>query len=95
MPTAKKDNNDELAASKEAAMDALDKLLEARDHFRHAAESAGLDLKDEAIQQLEMGKAKVNELSAEASTYMVNKPLQTLGLAFLGGFIVAQFMSRK
>ena len=42
---------DELAASKEAALDAYEKLLEAKQHLKLAAESAGVDMKDEAIEQ--------------------------------------------
>lgn len=96
MPATKSEGVDtELAASKKAAMEALDKLLEARSHFRQAAEAAGLDLKDEAVQHLEQGKLKAKELSLEANEYMVDKPLQTLGIAFVGGFILSQILSRK
>jgi hypothetical protein len=41
---------DELAASKEAVLSAYDKLLEAKEHFKLAAEAAGVDIKDEATE---------------------------------------------
>src|SRR5690554_6089841 len=95
MEATKKDGRDaELEASKKSAREALDKLLEAKDHFRQAAESAGLDVREEAIEQLARGRAKVDEFSDEASQYMVDKPLQTLGIAFLGGFILSHFLKK-
>ena len=87
--------NDELDASKKAAMEALDNLIEARGHFRQAAEAAGLDLRDEALQRLEQGKAKAGEWEEEVSEYLHEKPLQTLGLAVLGGFVLAKLLSRS
>jgi len=99
MATTKKQGSEgsreELEASKKAAMEALDKLLEAKDHFRQAAEAAGLDLKEEAIDQLAKGKEKAQDLGQEINQYMTEKPLQTLGIAFVGGFILAQILSRK
>lgn len=94
MATANR-KNDELDASKKAAMEALDNLIEARGHFRQAAEAAGLDLRDEALQRLAQGKAKAGEWEEEASEYLHEKPLQTLGLAFLGGFILSKLLSRS
>lgn len=87
--------DEELKASKKAAMDALDKLFEAKEHFAQAAEAAGLDMKDEAIDQLTRGKAKAQELGTEANEYMLEKPMQTLGIAFVSGFILSQILSRK
>lgn len=96
MVAAKKEGRDEeLEASKESAREALDKLLEAKEHFRQAAEAAGLDVREEAVEQLSRGRAKVDEFSDEAGNYMHEKPLQTLGIAFLGGFILSHLLSRK
>lgn len=91
----KSEANDELNASKKAAMEALDSLIEARSHFREAAEAAGLDLRDEAVRRLEQGKVKAGQWEDEASDYIHEKPLQTLGLAFLGGFILSKLLSRS
>jgi len=85
----------ELDATKQAAMEALDKLIEARGHFRAAAEEAGLDLRDEALQRLEQGKARAYEYSDELTEYFHEKPLQTIGLAVLGGFLLSKVLSRS
>jgi ElaB/YqjD/DUF883 family membrane-anchored ribosome-binding protein len=85
----------ELAASKESAMKAYDKLLEAKDHFRRAAEAAGIDLKHDAMDQLSKGREKATEISHQANTYMKEKPLATLGIAFAAGYVLAQLFSRK
>lgn len=87
--------NDELTASKAAVMEAYDKMLEAKDHFRKAAEAAGMDLKHDAVEHLEKGRAKAGELGKQADTYMREKPLATLGIAFAAGFILSQAFSRK
>ena len=97
MVTAKKEEPDrsaELEASREAVMAALDKLLEAKDHFRKAAEAAGLDLKHEAVDQLDKGKEKAKELGDQASHYVHAKPLETLGIAFLAGLVFAQILRK-
>lgn len=94
MTTADKSQN-ELAASKESAVKAYEKLLEAKDHFRKAAESAGLDMKQDALEQLSKGREKASELSHQANDYMKEKPLATLGIAFAAGFVLAQMFSRR
>ncbi len=92
---AGKTTEKELEASRAAAMEALDKLLEAKSHFRSAAEAAGLDLKDEAIDQLTEGRAKAEELGLQASEYVYEKPLASLAIAFVGGFVISQLLTRK
>lgn len=86
---------DELAASKEAALDAYEKLLEAKQHLKLAAESAGVDMKDEAIEQLLKGRAKTEELADQTSVFIREKPLASLGIAFVGGLIISRLFSRK
>ncbi|MEX1197941.1 MAG: hypothetical protein WEB57_08790 [Pseudohongiellaceae bacterium] len=93
--TNRKSGNPELEASKKAAMEALDNLIEARSHFRQAAEAAGLDLRDEALQRLAQGKARAGAMEDELHEYVNEKPLQTLGIAFLGGFILSKLLSRS
>ncbi|MGC1507924.1 hypothetical protein FT643_07315 [Ketobacter sp. MCCC 1A13808] len=85
----------ELAASKESVMDAYDKLMEASSHFRKAAEAAGIDLKQDAVDNLAKGREKAGELGKQADTLMKEKPLATLSVAFVFGFILSQFFSRK
>lgn len=89
------DPKDDIDSGKEAAMAAYKKLLEAKEHFKHAAESAGLDWKDGAEAQLEKGKAKASELCGDANNYLRDKPMATLGIAFAAGFLISQLMSKK
>ncbi|MFT6987432.1 MAG: ElaB/YqjD/DUF883 family membrane-anchored ribosome-binding protein [Psychromonas sp.] len=96
MSTTKgKTREEELAASKEAVLSAYDNLLEAKEHFRLAAESAGVDLKHEATDQLLKGRAKTEALGEQASVFVREKPLATLGIAFATGVILSQIFSRK
>lgn len=85
----------ELAASKEAVLSAYDTLLEAKEHFKLAAEAAGVDVKDEVTEQLLKGRAKTEELGEQAAGYIREKPLATLGIAFVAGYILSQLFSRK
>lgn len=85
----------EFEASKMSALEALEKLLEAREHFQNAATAAGVDIKHEAVEQLLAGKTKAEELVQEISEYAREKPGTTIALAFVGGFLLAQLLSRK
>jgi ElaB/YqjD/DUF883 family membrane-anchored ribosome-binding protein len=93
--SASRGKNAEIAASKEAAMEAYEKLLEARQHFRRAAEAAGLDARDEAMEQFARGREKAEAIGAEAGAYVRQRPLASLGLAFLAGYILAQVFGRR
>ena len=96
MPSVKnKTKEEELAASKEAVTSAYDKLMEAKEHFRLAAEAAGVDMKQEAAEQLQKGKAKTEELGEQASVFVREKPLATLSIAFITGYVLSQILSRK
>jgi ElaB/YqjD/DUF883 family membrane-anchored ribosome-binding protein len=86
---------EELATSKEAVMSAYNKLLEAKEHFRLAAEAAGVDMKQEATEQLQKGRAKGEELGKQASVFIQEKPLATLSVAFIAGYVLSQLFSRK
>jgi ElaB/YqjD/DUF883 family membrane-anchored ribosome-binding protein len=87
--------DDELAASKQAVLSAYDKLLEAKEHLKLAAEAAGVDMKDEAIEQLLKGRAKTEALGQQASVFVREKPLASLGIAFVGGLVISSLFSRK
>ena len=96
MPTTTtKTKADELAASKEAVLSAFDILLEAKEHFKSAAEAAGVDIKDEATEQLLKGREKTEALGEQASGFIREKPLATLGIAFITGFVISQLSTRK
>jgi ElaB/YqjD/DUF883 family membrane-anchored ribosome-binding protein len=95
MAAAKKPSTEkEFDASKEAVKEALDKLMEARVHFQHAAELAGLDLKSETVEQLGRGKEKAEQLSEQLNQYTREKPLTALAVAFVGGFIMSQLLKK-
>lgn len=85
----------EFEASKAAALEAFDKLLEARKHFQNAATAAGVDLKHEAIEQLMASKSKAQDFGAELSELAKTKPSTTVAIAFLGGFVLAQLLGRR
>lgn len=85
----------EIDSGKEAVAAAYSKLMEAKEHFKHAAESAGMDWKNDAEGQLARGKSKASELCDHANSYLHDKPLATLGIAFAAGFLVSQLMSKK
>lgn len=93
--TTGKTKESELTASKEAVMSAYDKLLEAKEHFKLAAEAAGVDIKDEATAQFLKGRAKTEEIGEQAAVYIREKPLATIGIAFITGYVLSQLFSRK
>ncbi|MEQ9462046.1 MAG: hypothetical protein RJQ10_00165 [Haliea sp.] len=90
-----KDKQQELESGKEAALAAYHSLLEAQAHFRQAAEAAGLDLKSDAVAQLLKGKDKADELGQDLEKYVHEKPLATLGLAFVAALLMARLLSRN
>ena len=52
-------------------------------------------MKDEAIEQLLKGRAKTEELVDQTSVFIREKPLASLGIAFVGGLIISRLFSRK
>lgn len=86
---------EEVDAGKEAVLSAYNNLLEASEHFKHAARAAGLDLKEEAGDKLQQGREKALSLGQQANDYAQERPLAALGVAFAAGFIVAQLLGRK
>lgn len=99
MATEKTDKAEELDATREAARAALENLLQAKEHFKKAAEAAGLDAKHEAQEKLHRGRDKAEQVGDQLSDAIIScvsdKPLTTLGVAFLGGFLIAQLMGRR
>lgn len=85
----------EVESGKEAVAAAYSKLMEAKEHFKHAAEAAGMDWKHDAEAKFATGKGKAEELCDHANSYLHDKPLATLGIAFAAGFLVAQLTSKK
>ena len=65
----------DLKAGKDAVTEAYEKLMEAKAHFRHAAEAAGLDLKDEAMEKVKKGREDIEALGSQvASSTRENPP---------------------
>ncbi|MFM2483795.1 hypothetical protein [Celerinatantimonas yamalensis] len=85
----------EIEASKVAVTEAYEKLMEAKNHFKAAAESAGIDMKSDAVEQLKKGRDKASDLTDQATTYMKDNPLATMCIAFAAGFIASKFLTRK
>jgi ElaB/YqjD/DUF883 family membrane-anchored ribosome-binding protein len=85
----------EVDAGKESVLAAYNNLLEATEHFKHAAKAAGLDLKTEAADQMLKGRKKADALGQQASDYVHEKPLASLGIAFFTGFLFAQLLNKK
>jgi len=98
MATAGKEEaakSSEIDSGKEAVLAAYNNMLEAKEHFKLAAQAAGMDLKSEAATQLLKGRDKAEALGHQASDYVHEKPLATLGIAFLAGFLFSQVFTRR
>jgi|SRR5690554_80848 len=92
---AEQTKKEEVESAREAVRAAYDKVLEAKEHFKTAAQAAGIDLRNEAVEQLEKGRDKAQAISHQAGNYVHEKPVITLGAAFLAGFIVSQLCIKK
>ncbi len=83
----------ELDAGKEAVMSAYSKLLEAKNHFLHAVEVSGVDLKSGANGQFTKGKAMAQQYSNQATSFIHERPMASLGIAFATGFVVSKLLT--
>ncbi|MFA5630951.1 MAG: hypothetical protein WC997_05535 [Porticoccaceae bacterium] len=86
---------EEVDAGKDAVLAAYKNLLEATDHFKAAAKAAGLDLKQEAGDRFQKGRAKAEDLGRDAGDYVRDKPLAALGAAFFAGFFFAHLFGKR
>src|SRR5690554_8048193 len=89
------DRREEVESGKEAVAAAYSKLMEAKEHFRHAAEAAGLDWKHDAEAQLTKRKSNATELCYYAIGYLHDKPAGPLGSGLGISVVVAQLTYRK
>lgn len=95
MATAKNSSMDaELDATKKAAREALEKLLEARDHFKEAAKAAGIDAQEEASDLFEQGRAGAEQVGLDVMQFVYEKPWHALGIAVIGGFIISRCVAK-
>lgn len=95
MATAKNGSvNTELDATKKAAREALEKLMEAREHFKEAAKAAGIDAQEEAVELFEQGKAGAEQVGLDVVQFVYEKPWHALGIAVVGGFVISRLISK-
>lgn len=83
----------ELDAGKEAVMSAYSKLLEAKNHFLHAVEVSGVDMKSGANGQFTKGKEMAQQYSDKATSFIHERPMASLGIAFATGFVVSKLLT--
>jgi len=95
MATGDKKSANELDSGRESVLSAYNELLEAKRHFRNAAEAAGMDLKDEVLEQLLEGREKAADIGRQSQDLVNDRPLASLGIAFGIGVLVSQLLSRK
>ena len=82
-------------AGKEAVSQAYDKLMEAKAHFQKAAEAAGMEFKDEAMERVHKGEENLHALGSQVTSSTRKNPLSALGIAFAVGFLVSKISSRR
>jgi len=90
IPSAKKIN-----ANREAMSDSYRELVAAKDQFRKTAEAAGVEAKEEVIEQWLKGKRKATKAGSQAQQYFEDRPGATLIVVFGLGFLVSRLFSRR
>lgn len=91
----KNQRTEEIDAGKEAVALAYKQLMEAKAHFSKAAESAGIELKGDALEQLHKGEKSLEALSSQVANSAKNNPLATVGIAVAAGFLLSKVFSRR
>lgn len=88
----------EFEAAKEAALEAYENFLEAKDHLKAAASAAGHEFRDSANEQFEEALERMTEQKDElydsTREYMRENPMTSVGIAFLGGLLVSKLFER-
>lgn len=92
---AESTTKDDIVSGKEAVQAAYDKVLEAKEHFKVAAQAAGIDLRSEVTQELLKGRDKAQAISDQAGIHLREKPLVTLSAVFLAGFLLSLVCTKK
>lgn len=86
--------NEDLQAAKKSALEAYEHLLDAKEKFKAAAMQAGLDAKEVTSERLEASAERVQvkaiDAVAESQSYIIDKPLTSVGVAFLSGYLFAK-----
>ena len=86
---------EELEAGKDAVAQAYKQLMEAKAHFSKAAESAGIEFKDDALEKLHKGEKSIEALGSQVAISAKNNPLATLGVAVAVGFLLSKVITRR
>lgn len=88
----------EFEAAREAALEAYENFLEAKDHLKAAALAAGHEFKDTANEQFEEALERMTEQKDEiydsTRDYMRENPMTSAGIAFLGGLLISKLFER-
>lgn len=90
MPSSK-----DMKARREAMNDSYRQLVAAKDRFRATAEAAGIDAKEDAVEQWFKGKREANKAASKAYRYLDDRPVPALLLVFGLGFFVTRLISRR
>lgn len=88
-------HTDDLDAGKDAVAEAYAKLMEAKAHFRKAAEAAGVEFKDEALERVHKGGENLEAVGAQIASSTQKNPLAALGIAFVVGILFSKVISHK
>lgn len=86
--------SEDLQSAKKSALEAYEHLLDAKEKFKAAAMQAGLDAKEVTSERLEASAENVQvraiDAVAESQSYIIDKPLTSVGIAFLSGYLLAK-----
>lgn len=89
---------EEFEQAKKAALEAYSNFLEAKDHLKAAARNAGIEFKEVANEHFHETVDRLSErkrvLVDEASDYIRENPLNSAGMAFLGGVLFGRFLGK-
>lgn len=97
-----KQHDESLSRGTDAAMSALYRFLDAKNHLVNSAESAGMQMKHEARdrllrsrRKLHRGRQNLEHLGHEAVHHTKRKPLAVAGIAIIGGLILYRVLGRR
>lgn len=85
----------EFDSAKLAAVEAYEKLMEAKAHFTKATAAAGVELNDEAIERLHKGEETLEAVGSQLTASVKRNPLTTVGIAFAVGILLAKVTSHR
>lgn len=82
--------------AKQAALEAYENLIEAKNKFYGAARSAGLDVREGAKEEFHSAMNAANEKTTEfvdrSESYIRERPFTSAGIAFATGFVLSKLI---